>query len=100
MVLFPTPPFALDTARTFPTPAILLFFGARGQCGGVPDLGRPYFLLEPSLADKETAPSQQGNMERRAHYGLTRGFSCRRTRDRRKSRRIVARMVTFKLWRT
>lgn len=45
-MLFPTPPFALETATTLPTPAIRLFFGARGQWGGVPDFGRPWCLLE------------------------------------------------------
>lgn len=41
-VLFPTPPFADDTAITLSTPAILRFSGFFGQWGGVPALGKPY----------------------------------------------------------
>lgn len=40
-VLFPTPPFAEDTAMTLSTPVILRFCGFFGQCGGVPARGKP-----------------------------------------------------------
>lgn len=45
MVLFPTPPFADETAMTFFTSFMLRFCGSprcmRGICGGAPERGRP-----------------------------------------------------------
>ena len=46
MVLFPTPPFADETAMTFFTSLMFLFCGSprcmRGICGGAPERGRPW----------------------------------------------------------
>jgi hypothetical protein len=73
IVLFPTPPFADDTAIIFLTSFIPFFCGSprcmRGSCGGAPERGRP--------CDKVVQPLQSGS----ACGKPTRGFSCRRHRS-------------------
>jgi hypothetical protein len=77
MVLFPTPPFADETAITFFTSLMLLFWGnprcIRGICGGAPERGRPCARRQPL---RLTVLSHQH----------TRGFSCCKQRNVEKSR--------------
>jgi hypothetical protein len=55
IVLFPTPPFAEETAMTFFTSFMLLFCGSplciRGICGGAPERGKPCrWMYQPLIA--------------------------------------------------
>jgi hypothetical protein len=81
IVLFPTPPFAEETAMIFLTSFMLFFCGSprcmRGSWGGAPERGRPYREVFQPLTF-EAASSKH-----------TRGFSCRRHRSVEKNRGFI-----------
>jgi len=72
IVLFPTPPFADDTATIFFTSLMLLLCGkprwVRGICGGAPERGSPY---RESDTEKDRHNSPQESYQRVLMLQLT-----------------------------